>query len=154
MTSLRRLKYISKKMFILWRPWYVSKIYVESICGYSKISHKNGFVLIKSFRADKMKRCFLGAMHSLPCGSSLHVVYLSSMAYKSFGSFGMSTILRSQEQVYYLLLLVIFSNNKTLYNPQPKYRNLVKISYKQLRNQISDNYLTTFLVTMLFFKVN
>ena len=148
MTSLRRLKYISKKMFILWRPWYVSKIYLESICGYSKISHKNGFVLIK-WNVVFWEQCI--ACH---VGSSLHVVYLSSMAYKSFGSFGMSTILRSQEQVYYLLLLVIFSNNKTLYNPQPKYRNLVKISYKQLRNQISDNYLTTFLVTMLFFKVN
>ena len=47
-TSLRRLKHISKKMFILWRLWYVSKIYLESICDYSKISHKNGFVLIKS----------------------------------------------------------------------------------------------------------
>ena len=148
MTSLRRLKYISKKMFILWRPWYVSKIYLESICGYSKISHKNGFVLIK-WNVVFWEQCI--AYH---VGSSLHVVYLSSMAYKSFGSFGMSTILRSQEQVYYLLLLVIFSNNKTLYNPQPKYRYLVKISYKKLRNQISDNYLTTFLVTMLFFKVN
>ena len=47
-TSLRRLKLISKKMFILWRLWYVPKIYLESICDYSKISHKNGFVLIKS----------------------------------------------------------------------------------------------------------
>ena len=46
-TSLRRLKYISKKMFILWLLWYVSKIYLESICDYLKISHKNGFVLIK-----------------------------------------------------------------------------------------------------------
>ena len=48
------------------------------------------------------------------------------MAYKSFGSFGMSTIVKSQEQVYYLLLLVIFSNDKTLSNPLSKYRNLVK----------------------------
>ena len=47
-TSLRRLKLISRKMFILWRLWYVPKIYLESICDYSKISHKNGFVLIKS----------------------------------------------------------------------------------------------------------
>ena len=46
-TSLRRLKYTSKKMFILWLLWYVSKIYLESICDYLKISHKNGFVLIK-----------------------------------------------------------------------------------------------------------
>ena len=135
MTSLRRLKYISKKMFILWRPWYVSKIYLESICGYSKISHKNGFVLIK-WNVVFWRQCI--ACH---VGSSLYVVYLSSMAYKSFGSFGMSTILRSQKQVCYLLLLVIFSNNKTLYNPQPKYRNLVKVSYKKLRNQISDKYL-------------
>ena len=63
------------------------------------------------------------------------------MAYNSFGSFGMSAILRYQEQVYYLLLLAIFSNNKTLYNAQPKYRNLVKVSYKKLRNQISGKYL-------------
>ena len=46
--SLRRLKYISKKMFILWRLWYVPKTYLESTCDYSKISRKNGFVLIKS----------------------------------------------------------------------------------------------------------
>ena len=46
-TSLRRLKHISKKMFILWRLWYISKISLESICDYSKISHKSGFVLIK-----------------------------------------------------------------------------------------------------------
>ena len=46
-TSLGCLKHISKKMFILWRLWYVSKIYLESICDYSKISHKNGFMLIK-----------------------------------------------------------------------------------------------------------
>ena len=74
-------------------------------------------------------------------GSCLHVVYLSGMAYKSFSSFGMSTIVKSQEQVYYLLLLVIFSNDKTLYNPLSKYRNLVKVSYKKLRNWISDKYL-------------
>ena len=73
--------------------------------------------------------------------SCLHVVYLSSMVYKSFGSFGMSTTVKSQEQVYYLLLLVIFSNDKTLYNPLSKYRNLVKVSYKKLRNWISDKYL-------------
>ena len=135
MTSLRRLKHISKKMFILWRPWYVSKIYLESICGYSKISYKNGFVLIK-WNVVFWEQCI--ACH---LGSSLHVVYLSSMAYNSFGSFGMSAILRYQEQVYYLLLLAIFSNNKTLYNAQPKYRNLVKVSYKKLRNQISGKYL-------------
>ena len=63
------------------------------------------------------------------------------MTYKLFGSFGMSTIVKSQEQVYYLLLLVIFSNDKTPHNPLPKYRNLVKVSYKKLRNQISDKYL-------------
>ena len=83
----------------------------------------------KWFRADKidvwalktlkeMKCCFLGAMHShyLIChvGSCLHVVYFSSMAYKSFGSFGMSRIVKSEEQVYYLLLLVTFLNDKTL----------------------------------------
>ena len=60
------------------------------------------------------------------------------MAYKSFSSFGMSTIVKSQEQMYYLLLLVIFSNDKTLCNPLSKYRNLVKVSYKKLRNWISD----------------
>ena len=47
-TSLRRLKRISKKMCILWPLCYLSKIYVESICDCSKISHKNGFVLIKT----------------------------------------------------------------------------------------------------------
>ena len=74
-------------------------------------------------------------------GSCLHVVYLSRMAYKLFRSFSMSTIVKSQEQMYYLLLLVIFSNDKTLYNPLSKYRNLVKVSYKKLRNWISDKYL-------------
>ena len=50
----------------------------------------------------------------------------------------MSTIVKSQEQVYntpiYLLFLVIFSSDKTLYNPVSKYRNLVKASYEKLRN--------------------
>ena len=50
----------------------------------------------------------------------------------------MSTIAKSQEQVYntpiYLLFLVIFSNDKTLYNPVSKYRNLVEALYKNLRN--------------------
>ena len=43
----RRLKHISKKMFIRWLLWYFSKIYLESIWDYSKISHKNYFVLKK-----------------------------------------------------------------------------------------------------------
>ena len=92
-----------------------------------------------------MKRCFLGAMHTHESvshvGSCLYVVYLSSMVYKSFDSFGMSTIVKVQEEVYYLLLLLIFSNDKTLYNPLSKYRNLVKVSYKKLCNQVSDKYL-------------
>ena len=62
------------------------------------------------------------------------------MAYKSFGSFGMSEIVK-----YYLLLLLIFLNDKTLYNPLSKYKNLVKVSHKKLRNQISDKYLTSFM---------
>ena len=65
----------------------------------------------------KMKRRFLRVMHSHSsvclAGSCLHVVYLSNMAYKSFRSFGMWTIVQSLEQVYFLLRLVNFSNNKT-----------------------------------------
>ena len=67
-TSLRRLKHISKKMFILWRLWYVSKINLESICDYSKISHKNvscwrnRCVGVRS--TQKMKPRFLGAIYS------------------------------------------------------------------------------------------
>ena len=74
-------------------------------------------------------------------GSCLHAVYLSSMAYKSFSSFGMSTIVKSQQQVYYLLLWVIFSFDKTLYNPLSKYRNLINVLTKKLGNSISDKYL-------------
>ena len=47
-TSLRHLNHISKKMFILSCLSCVSKINLESICDYSKISHKNGLVVIKS----------------------------------------------------------------------------------------------------------
>ena len=83
-----------------------------------------------------LKQYWLGKV-----GSCLHAVYLSSVTYKSFGSFGMSAIVKSQEQVYYLLLLVIFSNDKTLYNPLSKYRNLVKVLFKQFRNYISHKYL-------------
>ena len=43
-TSLRRLKYISRKMSFLWRPWDVSKTSLASIFGFSKITHKNDFV--------------------------------------------------------------------------------------------------------------
>ena len=61
-----------------------------------------------------------------------------SIAYKSFGSFGMSTIVKFHEQVCntpkYLMLLVIFSNDKALYNPLSKYRSLLKVSYKKLHN--------------------
>ena len=68
-TSLKRLKHISEKMFILWRLWYVSKIYLESICNYSKMSHKNRFVkrlnrCVDVKNTQKMKRCFLGELHS------------------------------------------------------------------------------------------
>ena len=84
-------------------------------------------------------------------GSCFDVVYLSSMAYKSFSSFGMSTIVKSQEQVYYLLLLVIFPNDKTLYNPLSKYRNLVKDSYKKFRNWISDKHLIHISCSNTFF---
>ena len=74
------------------------------------------------------------------------------MAYKSFGSFVMSTIVKYQEQVYYLLLLVIFFNDKTLSNRLSKYRNLVKISYKKLRNQVSDKYLIHVSCSNAFFQ--
>ena len=73
-SSLRRLKHISKKIFILWNLWYVSKIYVESICDYSKISHKNSSVLIKlmcgceKHSKDEMSFSGSNTLISLPCG--------------------------------------------------------------------------------------
>ena len=43
-TSLRRLEHISKKMSFPWRLWDVSKTSLASICDFSKVHHKNGFV--------------------------------------------------------------------------------------------------------------
>ena len=43
-TFLRRLNHISNKMSVLWRLWDLSKIFPASICDFSNIPHKNGFV--------------------------------------------------------------------------------------------------------------
>ena len=40
MTSLRRLKHISKKMSFPWHLWDVSKTSLAGICDFSKIPHK------------------------------------------------------------------------------------------------------------------
>ena len=46
-TSLRRFKHISNKVPILWRLWYVSKMFLKGICDYSKTSDKIGRVIDK-----------------------------------------------------------------------------------------------------------
>ena len=46
-TSLRRFKHISNKVSILWRLWYVSKMFLKGICGCSKTSNKIGRVINK-----------------------------------------------------------------------------------------------------------
>ena len=43
-TSLRRLRHISKKMSFPWRLWDVSKTSLASIFGFPEIRHKNDFV--------------------------------------------------------------------------------------------------------------
>ena len=44
-TSLRRLQRIWRKMSFPWRLWDISKTSLASICDFSKISHKNDFLL-------------------------------------------------------------------------------------------------------------
>ena len=70
-TPLRRPKHNSKKQYLFCNvSKYVSKVYLENICDYSKISHYNDIVLIKYSKCvnikniQKMKRHFLRAMHS------------------------------------------------------------------------------------------
>ena len=120
-TSLRRLKYISKRCFFvtsLKGLKHISKkniysvtflirlkIYLKSICDYLKTSRKNGFVLIKQmcgrWKHSKNETLFSGnnaypiiSLSWILVGRCLHVVYLSSTAYKSFGSFAISIIVK------------------------------------------------------------
>ena len=120
-TSLRRLKYISKRCFFvtsLKGLKHISKkniysvtflirlkIYLKSICDYLKTSRKNGFVLIKQmcgrWKHSKNETLFSGSnaypiisLSWVLVGRCLHVVYLSSIAYKSFGSFAVPIIVK------------------------------------------------------------
>ena len=81
------------------------KIYLKSICDYLKTSRKNGFVLIKQmcgrWKHSKNETLFSGnnaypiiSLSWVLVGRCLHVVYLSSIAYKSFGSFAISIIVK------------------------------------------------------------
>ena len=83
-TSLRRLDYISKKMFFPWRLWDVLKTSLASIFGFSKIRHKKYFVWFPwghdniwlnrcgTVRNTQEMKPFEGAVHryqsSLPSG--------------------------------------------------------------------------------------
>ena len=64
-TSLRRFKHISNKVSILWRLWYVSKMFLKGICGCSKTSNKIGRVInkIQTVKNTQEIKLFLGAMH-------------------------------------------------------------------------------------------
>ena len=74
-TSLRRLKYVSKKMSFcdvfktsqihLKNIFILSKISLESICDYSKIFHKSGFVSLRIF----LDNLFVGKETSVPLAS-------------------------------------------------------------------------------------
>ena len=82
-TSLGRLRHISKKIFILWRLWYVSKNISWKYLWLFKNNTQKWFLAgkinvwaLKTLR--KMKRRFLWAMHShqsvCRVDSYLHVV--------------------------------------------------------------------------------
>ena len=70
-TSLRRLRYIWKR----WLFWYASNIHLPSICDYSKISHKNGFVLIKLPQE----------LSYLPCALPYRFIFVSETDYMTLG---------------------------------------------------------------------
>ena len=142
MTSLRRLKRIWKRCLFLdvsdMSQKYILKVFVTI----KKITQKwfraekieaSALKTLKNWNVVFWQQCIAinqSVMWAHFCMLLISAVWLTNHLIV----FGMSTIVKSQAQVYYLPLLVIFSNDKTLYNSLPKYINLVKVSYKKLHN--------------------